>query len=612
MIYSITVKLPKSKIQQYDMPGPVSVNDLSDSEFTDLLGSFASHVRLSKELSKLKSGLKQIFWETLSPQKLNLFINFYSSDPQYFADYNTAPGENGTVNHQLGESVLRNNNVPNLINSNQAYTALGVNPLPYARYNKKNYFIPNYEINPLYKVDIQDPDPATFDLILNELIEKNILPAPLGEKKYRTKPKLYQYNNVWYKLPDYNTLKKNDDLLQIFKKYVSVESVKLFTENINAWISFLGTLPEQAHNADDYDTYKSIYLNKIYTSVPGNQGKKVPVFEYDNELYYVPSYETFNKFKELKDLWTDIIVLNRPIKNSRADEALRQLKAEYPFQELNDLGLTFKTFFNIKLDPRWKDFVNKKYYKIPENATTEQIKKIKEEIRIRSPRLFLFSSIKSIAKIKVQDGRKKYCFNLSNTYFEEIPDGAWKTCMLLDDEHKDKIYEFSIWCETAENNQCVLWKGESKTPNERGDITTTPFTFEHNKGMDENAYSIDAVLVNEKDEIQYIVEFDGTQHYYGSFDNSPTSKIVSDQVKNRFAREINKDSKGNYIPIPCIRIPGFRNAREYDFQNDFKKYVINLIRNYYNLPSLQQEQESETTNPAIKEITAYKIRQIIK
>ena len=114
MIYSITVKLPKSKIQQYDMPGPVSVNDLSDSEFTALLSSFASHVRLSKESSKLKSGLKQIFWETLSPQKLNLFINFYSSDPQYFADYNTAPGENGTVNHQLGESILRNNNVPNL------------------------------------------------------------------------------------------------------------------------------------------------------------------------------------------------------------------------------------------------------------------------------------------------------------------------------------------------------------------------------------------------------------------------------------------------------------------------------------------------------------------
>ena len=182
--------------------------------------------------------------------------------------------------------------------------------------------------------------------------------------------------------------------------------------------------------------------------------------------------------------------------------------------------------------------------------------------------------------------------------------------MLLEDDHPKKIYEFSIWCETAENNECVLWKGESKTPSEKGDITTSPFTFEHNKGMDENAYSIDAVLVNEKKEIQYIVEFDGTQHYYGSFDNTPTAKIVSDQVKNRFAREVNDDGQGNITPIPCIRIPGFRNDRGYDFQSDFKKYVINLIRNYYNLPSLQQE--TETTNPAIKEITAYKIRKMIK
>ena len=610
MIYSITVKLPKSKVQQYDMPGPVSVNDLSDAEFQSLIQSKSSHVKLSKDLSNLKVGLKQVLWETLSPQKLDWIINYYSSNPLYFADINTTPGENGTISQKDGGAIERNNNVPRLQNSNKAYIDLGINPIPYARYNQNNYFIPNYEINPLYKVAIQNPDPATFDLILNDLIEKNILPFPLGDKKYRKKPDPYLYNNVWYKLPDYNTVIKNNDLLAIFNKYREVQPVKLFTENINAWINFLGTLPAVAHNADNYNEHISKYLNKIYTSKRGVQGKKVPVFEYDDQLYFVPAYETFEKIKKLKDQWINIIVLNRPIQNSYADEALRQLKAEYPFQELNDLGLTFKTFFNIKNDPRWKDFVNEKYYKIPPDAEEEEINRIKNEIRIRSPKLFLFSSVKSIAKIKKEDGRKKYCFNLSNTYFEKIPDGAWKTCMLLKDNHPKKIYEFSIWCETAENNECVLWKGESKTPSEKGDITTTPFIFEHNKGMDENAYSIDAVLVNEKKEIQYIVEFDGTQHYYGSFNNTPTAKIVSDQVKNRFAREVNDDGQGNITPIPCIRIPGFRNDRGYDFQSDFKKYVINLIRNYYNLPSLQQE--TETTNPAIKEITAYKIRKMIK
>ena len=326
----------------------------------------------------------------------------------------------------------------------------------------------------------------------------------------------------------------------------------------------------------------------------------------------MPTNETFSNVKELKDKWIDIIILNRPITNSLADEALRQLKAEYPFKELNDYGLTFETFFNCKKDPRWNEFINRKYYQIPPDASKEEIDRIKSEIRIRSPRLFLFSSIKSIAKIKEENGRKKYCFNLSNTYFETIPDGIWKTCMLLDDDHPDKIYEFSIWCETAENNECVLWKGESKTPSEKGDITTSPFTFEHNIGMNENAYTIDAVLVNDKNEIQYIIEFDGAQHFYGGFGDSPTAKIVSDQVKNRFAREVNDDGQGNITPIPCIRIPGFRNDRGYNFQSDFKKYVINLIRNYYNLPPLQQEQETETAKPAVREIPAYKIRKMIK
>jgi hypothetical protein len=59
-------------------------------------------------------------------------------------------------------------------------------------------------------------------------------------------------------------------------------------------------------------------------------------------------------------------------------------------------------------------------------------------------------------------------------------------------------------------------------------------------------------------------------------------------VKNRFAREHN---------IPCIRIPGFRNQRDLNFQSDFKKYVINLIRERYNFPPL--EQTTETVNPAI-------------
>ena len=587
MIYSITVKLPKSKVQQYDMPGPVSVNDLSDAEFQSLIQSKPSHVKLSKDLSNLKVGLKQVLWETLSPQKLDWIINYYSSNPLYFADINTTPGENGTISQKDGGAIERNNNVPRLQNSNKAYIDLGINPIPYARYNQNNYFIPNYEINPLYKVAIQNPDPATFDLILNDLIEKDILPFPLGDKKYRKKPDPYLYNNVWYKLPDYNTVIKNADLLAIFNKYREVQPVLLFTENIDAWINFLETLPKEAHTVDSYNSHISRNLPKQSSPFPGTQGKKIPVYEYENELYYAPSHATFTNFKELEKLWNEIIVLNRPISYSKADEAFRQLEVEYPFQELNDYGLTYRQQFNCKKDPRWNKFINEKYLKIPENATEEQIEEIEEEIRTRSPKLFLFSSIKPI-KVEVidEEGKKKHCFNLSNDYFEDVPDGPWKKCMSALKNDPCKIYEFAIWCDSINPE---VWKGESRTPTEKGDIRISYFEFLHDRGMDESAYSIDAVLIDDNERIKYIMEFDGRDHFYSKrSEGNPTGKIVSDQVKNRFAREHN---------IPCIRIPGFRNKRDINFISDFKKYVINLIRESYDLPPLQQE--SETVNPAV-------------
>ncbi len=593
MIYSITVKLPKSRIQQYDMPGPVSVNDLTDAEFQTLIQSKSSHVTLAKDLSNLKVGLKEVFWETLSPHKLDWIINYYSSNPLYFADINTTPGENGTVSQKDGGAIERNNKVPRLQNSNKAYVALGINPIPYARYLGDNYFIPNYEINPLYKVAFQNPDPATFDLILNDLIEKNILPFPLGDKKYRKKPDPYLFNNVWYKLPDYNTLKRNNDLLAIFNKYREVQPIKLFTEDINAWINFLGTLPEEKHSAAEYNAYISRFLPKQFSPFKGTLGKEIPVFEYDEQLYFVPAYETFEKIQELKDKWIEIIVLKRPISYSKADEALRQLEVEYPFQELNDYGLTFRQQFDCKEDPRWNKFINEKYLKIPENATEKQM----EEIRIRSPKLFLFSSIKPI-KVEVidRDGKKKHCFNLSNEYFENVPDGTWKRCMSALKNDPCKIYEFAIWCDSLNPE---VWKGESKTPTKKGDIRTSFFEFLHDRGMDESAYSIDAVLIDENKRIKYIIEFDGTDHFYSKrSEGNPTGKIVSDQVKNRFAREYN---------IPCVRIPGF-NDRKPNFISDFKQYVINLIRESLYLPSVRQE--TETINPLVK--AAYKIRQIIK
>jgi 5-methylcytosine-specific restriction endonuclease McrBC GTP-binding regulatory subunit McrB len=88
MYYRIKIKMPKSKIVQYDMPAPISVNDLSTEEFDSLLKYSKDHITL---LSQTKFASKQIFIERLSPEKATQLTQFYSSSPVYFADENTPP-----------------------------------------------------------------------------------------------------------------------------------------------------------------------------------------------------------------------------------------------------------------------------------------------------------------------------------------------------------------------------------------------------------------------------------------------------------------------------------------------------------------------------------------
>ena len=601
MYYSITIKNPKSKIKQFDMPGPRSINELSNDEFKELIKNYTQR-QLAKKINSLKFGLVDIKWEPLSPEKANFLTQFYSSNPIYFADINTNPGDDGTINQSDG--IYRAKDIPRIEDQNQAYIALGINPMPFFYVNCKNYFIPNYEINPQYRIKFQNPDAQTFDIILQQLMQKGILQFPLAQKRYNyTKPDFYELNGINYKIPHYNTLEKNKSfmpLLEIFNKYAEAdETIYKFDDNLNAWEEFLNSIPEIVRSEKTYDKYLMTVLPKKISPFPGTKNLEISVYNHENAFYYVPKYENLRN-TNLFPYWKSIIKDSKPIINSLADETFRQLKVENPFGQIINDGLIFDTFFNCKKDPRWNNFINEKYFKIPVDADKQEITNIKEEIRERSPKLFLFSSIKPIKQIVIdKNGIKKHCFNLSNDYFENVPDGEWKRCISALANDPCKIYEFVIWCDSINPE---IWKGESRTPTERGDIKLTPFTFLHDRGMNEDAYSMDAVLVNENDEIQYIIEFDGTDHFYSKRKyGNPTGKIVSDQVKNRFARDFN---------IPCIRIPGFRNQRDLNFQSDFKKHIINLIREKYNLPPL--ERTAENINPGIYTKAAYKIIQKFK
>jgi hypothetical protein len=588
MYYSITVKLPKSKIQQYDILAPISVNDLSAEEFINTISQY-NHIQLLKKINNLTNGVTQIKWETLSPEKSNLLTQFYSANPIYFADINTNPGDNGTLSQKDG--IYRVKDIPNINKSNQAYLELGVNPIPFFRKNNQNYFIPNYEINPLYKIKTVMPDAQTFQTILKQLIEKNVLSYPLAQKKYNyTKPDFYQLDDVYYFLPHYNTLitPQFAPLLEVFNKFKEIETVYEFKDNLDAWTEFLNSLPSYVLSEKTYDKYIML-MNKMHSPFTGSQGTEIPVYHYKDAPYYVPTYETLRKkYSQLFPMWKKIIIDKKPVINSQANEVFRQIKNEGVVSEIINDGLIFDTEFNCKEDPRWDEFIRRQILKISDNVPYEEAI---NEARTKSPKLYLFSSIKSIKKEIFDNGKKKHCFNLSNNHFEKIPDGPWKSKIAY-----GEIFEFTIYCDQIqldENNQkiCTKWICESRTPTAKGEIKLNVFEFLQNINFNEYRYAIDAVLVDGENKIQYILEFDGTDHYFSKRkDGNPSAKIVSDQVKNNFARFYN---------IPCIRIPGFKNDRELNFKNNFKTYIINLIRERYNLPPINQELEA--VNPAIKE-----------
>lgn len=586
MFYSIIIKLPKNKVKQYDMPAPISINDLSNDEFLNLISKY-NHQQLAKNINQLKNGLTDIKWEALSSEKSNLLQNFYSTNPVYFADINTNPGDNDTVSQKDG--IYRIKDIPNINKSNQAYIALGINPIPFFRVNGRNYAVPNYEINLSYKIKPIIPDATIFEAVLSQLIQKNVLGYPLAQKKYNyTKPDFYQLDDIYYFLPHYNTLVRPEykPLLDVFNKFTQVEDINEFNNNIEAWTEFLNSLPDIVISEKTYDKYLMQYP-KMPSPFPGTKGKEIAIYTYQDSPYFIPTYETLRKiYPQLFPLWKKIIIDKKPVINSQANEVFRQIKNEESLNQIINDGLIFDTEYNCKEDPRWEEFIQRKLLKIPDNIPYEEAIKVS---RSKSSKLYLFSSIKNIKKIVFEDGKKKHCFNLSTDHFETIPNGPWKSGIA-----SGQIFEFAIYCNETQLDEsgeyvCSQWICESRTPTAKGDIKLNKFEFLQNINLNEYRYTIDAALIDEENKIQYIIEFDGTDHFFSKRkDGNPTAKIVSDQVKNNFA---------SFYNIPIVRIPGFKNDRELNFQSKFKSYIINLIRNYYNLPSLQQE--SETVNPAI-------------
>jgi hypothetical protein len=190
-----------------------------------------------------------------------------------------------------------------------------------------------------------------------------------------------------------------------------------------------------------------------------------------------------------------------------------------------------------------------------------------------------------------------HCFNLSNAEFEKIPDvkDGWlyrKNLDPKDPEYQDKkIFEFELECVEFANDimkSCTKWKCTTHTPNKDGFAEPNVITV-NNNNFDPSAYSFDAVVLDSSGEVQYILEFDGSDHYYArpKTQMDITNKIVSDQIKNNFA---------NYFSIPIKRIPYFARRKGPNFEKDFQDFILRSLSEQY-VPGYTST--PETVNPAI-------------
>lgn len=202
---------------------------------------------------------------------------------------------------------------------------------------------------------------------------------------------------------------------------------------------------------------------------------------------------------------------------------------------------------------------------------------------------------------------------MSNEFFEQyknIKNGWWDRLNidLKDEAQKDrwhlKIFEFELECMDFANDEersCTKWKCTTRTPDKDGQIDLQVFDI-NNNNFDPSAYTFDAVVVDGSNRVRYILEFDGSDHFYPrrNTDIDITNKIVSDQIKNNFARS---------FEIPIKRIPYFAKKKSGNFEQEFQKHIIDMLSEHY---VEGYTKPTENINPAVRQVPAYKIRKMIK
>jgi len=557
-MYSITVIYPKSKIKQFDAPMPQPVSALNDVDFKLLLNNYFNHIELALQIKNNNishNGLKYTW--NISPQQQQILSQYFSTNPIQFADLQSKPGENNTIPLDDGIAALKYIKLRKTDVTN-AYTELGISPIPFVKLFNRNIKIPEYNnlkkpiVSPLYEQNAILPDLDKFKRIIDILLKQGYIKSPLNTKTYEAKPiGFFALENTLYKLPAYKDKREWEFYQEFFNQMVANIQLYDFEDDIEAWKSLLGKIVDL--NQYTYETY---YKNLKQARTPENKNS-VYYFEYKDKKYIVPTYKIVYKERPiLKEIFQNIIK-NKIIKNSVANSVFQEIKNEY--QNLLPTSLRFVTEFTCSKDKRFMQLC-------------DEIDKGQEEENKGNIFRYLYKSTAATGK-NIDGG---WGFNLSNTHFFET------NSLYKNQINNGALKEFQIkWIDVSDIKTkktrkklfCISSIPARKTSNNKSGITTF-FTPLYKSKIKVDSYAFDLAIVNQNDEAILIFEFDGSDHFrprtlLGNRQQF-LNRVVADQLKSEFAR---------IQQIPIFRIPGYQKTNALNNQRkEFKDFVLQKLK----------------------------------
>jgi hypothetical protein len=108
MNYRIKIKLPKNKVNQFARSNftLINISTLPDQEILNILNSYSSHIAIAQLVKNntLHIGENKYVWDP-NLQQLEFIKNYYTNLAISFADQNTIPGQNNTLDETTGRQM---------------------------------------------------------------------------------------------------------------------------------------------------------------------------------------------------------------------------------------------------------------------------------------------------------------------------------------------------------------------------------------------------------------------------------------------------------------------------------------------------------------------------